>query len=148
MDIRKVKKLIELLEESNLAEIEVKEGDDAVRISRASTIAPAATSVPAAPAAGPAADAGQIEVSKPPENKGFSVNAPMVGTFYRTPSPDAKAFVEIGDHVNVGDTICLIEAMKMFNQIEAEVAGTIRGFSVESGTPIEYGQELLVIDPD
>ena len=155
MDIRKVKKLIELLEESGIAEIEIHEGEESVRISRQSQAAavftaPAAApapvmasapvseapSVPAAPAAEPAAE----------EITGHTVNAPMVGTFYRAPSPGAKSFVEVGQSVNVGDTLCIIEAMKLLNQIEADKAGVINAVLCENGQPVEYGQPLFVID--
>jgi acetyl-CoA carboxylase biotin carboxyl carrier protein len=149
MDIRKVKKLIELLEESGIAEIEIKEGEESVRIARysgsapapvvhhvAAPAAPAPAAAPAAPAAAPAAAA----VS------GHVVTSPMVGTFYRSPSPGAKAFVEVGSSVKVGDTICIIEAMKMMNSIEADKAGVVKAILCENGQPIEFGQGLVVIE--
>lgn len=150
MDIRKVKKLIELLEESGVAEIEIKEGEESVRISRHSqqppmmqAAAPAPTPQPAAPA--PAAS-GEPTPKETPEARGKTINSPMVGTFYRASSPDSSAFVEVGTTVSKGDTICIIEAMKMFNQIEAEVDGTIKEILVENGQPVEYDQPLFVIE--
>jgi acetyl-CoA carboxylase biotin carboxyl carrier protein len=149
MDIRKVKKLIELLEESGVAEIEIKEGEESVRISRQGTVAPqmyapqpmpVPTPAPA-PAAAPAAEAGA-----PEEISGHVVRSPMVGTFYRAPSPGAKAFVEEGQSVKVGDTLCIIEAMKLLNQIEADKAGVIKAVLVENGQPVEYNQPLFVIE--
>ncbi|MBN2871722.1 MAG: acetyl-CoA carboxylase biotin carboxyl carrier protein [Halothiobacillaceae bacterium] len=147
MDIRKVKKLIELLEESGVAEIEIKEGEESVRISRhpqqpvqqPAMMQPAAPQAPA-PSGEPAAPAGSSEDS------GKTINSPMVGTFYRASSPEASAFVEVGSSVKKGDTICIIEAMKMFNQIEAEVDGTIKTVLVENGQPVEYDQPLFVIE--
>jgi len=152
MDIRKVKKLIELLEESGIAEIEITEGEEAVRISRypqggfAPVAMPAAAPMQvaaAAPAAAPAAEA-PAEAS-PPATDDNTVNAPMVGTFYRAASPEADPFVKPGDIVSVGDTLCIIEAMKMMNQIEAEVAGTIQSVEVENGEAVEFGQVLFKI---
>ncbi len=154
MDIRKVKKLIELLEESGIAEIEIHEGEESVRISRHSQVAPPAAAAPAppppaaAPAPAPAAEAtpaagpGEAEGGIP---EGHVVTSPMVGTFYRAPSPGAKPFVEVGDTVSVGDTLCIIEAMKLLNQIEADQAGVIKAILVENGQPVEYGQPLFVI---
>lgn len=151
MDLRKIKTLIELLEASDLAEIEVKEGDDAVRISRPSAMpvaaAPVAVAAPAAapaPTAAPAAEASTHNEST--ANAGVTISSPMVGTFYMAPSPEAPPFVEVGQHVNRGDTVCIIEAMKMFNQIEAEKSGTIKAILVESGQPVEFGQDLFVIE--
>lgn len=145
MDIRKVKKLIELLEESGIAEIEIKEGEESVRISRSAQVfatAPMAAPMPAPmPAAAPVAAA----VEAPAVPSGHTVNSPMVGTFYRSSSPTAKSFVEVGDTVNVGDTLCIIEAMKMFNQIEADKTGKITDILVENGQPVEFGQPLFVI---
>ena len=149
MDIRKVKKLIELLEESDLAEIEITEGDDSVRISRHSQApvpppAPAqAMPVPAMPAA-TGGDA--IPDAPAPQQDGSTINAPMVGTYYASPAPGAKPFVQVGSEVQVGDVICIIEAMKMMNQIEAEQAGRIVSVLVENGEPIEFGQPLFVIE--
>lgn len=146
MDLRKIKTLIELLEASDLAEIEVKEGDDAVRISRRSAVAEPVAIAAAAPvaAATPATSTPAPEAA--PVQSGTMISSPMVGTFYLAPSPEAPPFVEIGQHVNRGDTICIIEAMKMFNQIEAEKSGTIKSILVESGHPVEFGQDLFVIE--
>jgi acetyl-CoA carboxylase biotin carboxyl carrier protein len=151
MDIRKVKKLIELLEESGIAEIEITEGEEAVRISRYPQAAPMPQYAPPPPppaqiAAAPAAPApAAAEAAAPPAESGKRVASPMVGTFYRSPSPEAEPFVKVGDTVQVGDTLCIIEAMKMMNQIEAEIAGTVRSVEVESGAPVEFGQTLFVI---
>ena len=148
MDIRKVKKLIELLEESGIAEIEISEGEESVRISRYPPGAamhpmpmhyPAPT-LPAASVPGPAAPA-----QKGPR-PGHEVTAPMVGTFYSSPSPGAGPFVEVGSEVTAGDTLCIIEAMKMMNQIESDVSGRIVSILVENGSPVEFGQPLFVID--
>ena len=154
MDIRKIKKLIELVEESGISELEISEGEESVRISRA---APAASfpvmqqafaapvqqpalSAAVAPAAAEAAPAAATEIS------GHIVRSPMVGTFYRPPSPDAKAFIEVGQKVNVGDTLCIVEAMKMMNQIEADKSGTVKAILVESGQPVEFDEPLVVIE--
>jgi acetyl-CoA carboxylase biotin carboxyl carrier protein len=148
MDIRKVKKLIELLEESGIAEIEIKEGEEAVRISRYMGGAPAPVvhhHAPPAPAAAPAAVAPAAAVAAPAVS-GHVVTSPMVGTFYRSPSPGAKAFVEVGSSVKVGDTVCIIEAMKMMNSIEADKAGVVKAVLCENGQPIEFGQGLVVIE--
>jgi len=156
MDIRKIKKLIELLEESGIAEIEIKEGEEALRISRmpvasahphampqylqmpASAAAPVASA--AAPVVLPAAD-----TPKPKSNE-HVITAPMVGTFYASPSPAAKAFVEIGDEIKVGQVLCIIEAMKMMNQIEADKSGRIASIMARNGDPVEFGQPLFVIE--
>ena len=153
MDIRKVKKLIELLEESNISEIEIKEGEEAVRISRHSGgamaqpmyAAPqyAAAPAPAAPAATPAAEA--PAESKPAAASGHQVKSPMVGTFYRSPAPGAKAFIEVGSAVKKGDTICIVEAMKMMNQIEADKDGVVEAILLEDGQPVEFDQPLVVL---
>ena len=151
MDIRKVKKLIELLEESGISEIEISEGEESVRISRypkpGSVTPPAAPPAPAAPAATPppAAPAPAAEAPPPPA-RGQQVTAPMVGTFYSGPAPGAKPFVEIGTEVKPGDTLCVIEAMKMMNQIESEFAGRVVSILVENGSPVEFGQPLFVIE--
>ena len=151
MDIRKVKKLIELLEESGIAEIEIKEGEEAVRISRMPTGAyaqppaqymmapPAAIAAPVAPAPVEAPPA------KPRANE-HVVTAPMVGTFYAAPTPGAKAFVDIGDEVKVGQVLCIIEAMKMMNQIEADKSGKVTSIMAQNGDPVEFGQPLFVIE--
>ena len=150
MDIRKVKKLIELLEESNVAEIEIHEGEESVRISRMSTTLPAQAVVQAAPAvaAAPVAAAAPQEVAaaEPVTPDGHAVTSPMVGTFYEAASPGAKPFVQVGQQVNVGDTLCIVEAMKMLNQIEADKAGTVTAKLIDNGQPVEFGQTLYVID--
>ncbi len=154
MDIRKVKKLIELLDESGIAEIEITEGDDSVRISRyaqgvvAASAPAAAPPVAAAASAAPAAaaDAAAPAPAAAPEEDGYEVTAPMVGTFYAASSPGAAPYVQVGDRVNEGDTLCIIEAMKMMNQIESEVSGTIKSIRMQNGEPVEYGQTLFVID--
>lgn len=145
MDIRKVKKLIELLESSDIAEIEIKEGEESVRISRGSTSVPApiAYQAPAAPApalAVPAAESAAAAASE--EN---AIKSPMVGTFYRSPSPSSPAYVEIGKHVKAGDPVCIVEAMKMMNQIEADRAGVVQAILVEDGEPVEFDQPLIRI---
>ncbi len=158
MDIRKVKKLIELLNESGIAEIEITEGEESVRISRYAAGAPAApvaaappvaaaapapTAAPAqAPAAAPASAAPAVDL----EDDGFLVIAPMVGTYYASSTPDAAPYVQVGDRINEGDTLCIIEAMKMMNQIEADTSGVIKSIRVQDGEPVEYGQTLFVID--
>lgn len=147
MDIRKVKKLIELIEESDIAEIEIHEGEESVRISRVSAIAP--TVVTAAPiAAAPLAAAAPAAVEEAKEEviSGHSVTSPMVGTFYRSPSPQSKSFVEEGQKVSKGDTLCIIEAMKILNQIEADRGGIIKRILVENGQPVEYNQPIFIID--
>ena len=151
MDIRKVKKLIELLEESGIAEIEIKEGEEAVRISRMPTGA-YATHAPAplmmaapAPLPAPAAVAPAEVAAKPRANE-HVVTAPMVGTFYAAPTPGAKAFVDIGDEVKAGQVLCIIEAMKMMNQIEADKGGRITSVMAQNGDPVEFGQPLFVIE--
>ncbi len=151
MDIRKVKKLIELLEESGIAEIEISEGDDSVRISRygSNVAAPATVAMPpvaATPAVAPAAAPVSALAMAEAEEDGHVVPAPMVGTYYSAPSPGSAPFVQVGDRVNVGDALCIIEAMKMMNQIEAEVAGAIKSIRVQNGDPVEYGEVLFVID--
>ena len=149
MDIRKVKKLIELLEESGVAESEIHEGEESVRISRASQpmatapVMAAPAPVAAAPAAAPAVEA---PAAADEVIDGHAVKSPMVGTFYRAPSPGAQPFTEVGKSVNVGDTLCIIEAMKMLNQIEADKAGTVTAMLIENGQPVEFGQTLYVID--
>jgi acetyl-CoA carboxylase biotin carboxyl carrier protein len=152
MDIRKVKKLIELLEASGINEIEIKEGEEAVRISRAGSVqtyaaplpeaAPFATAPQAAPSSAPASEASQESA---PSTKGHAVKSPMVGTFYRSPSPSSPPFVEVGHQVKAGDVICIVEAMKMMNQIEASKAGVIEAILLEDGEPVEYDQALVTI---
>jgi len=155
MDIRKIKKLIELVEESGISELEISEGEESVRISRAAPAAsfPVMQQAYAAPmmqqqpalaaAVAPVAEAAPAAAA---EISGHIVRSPMVGTFYRTPSPDAKAFIEVGQKVNVGDTLCIVEAMKMMNQIEADKSGTVKAILVESGQPVEFDEPLVVIE--
>jgi acetyl-CoA carboxylase biotin carboxyl carrier protein len=147
MDIRKVKKLIELLEESQVAEIEIHEGEESIRISRLQAVAPvAAAPVPVAAQVAAAPVPAAVTVpAEPAKPDGHTVTSPMVGTFYEASSPGAKPFVEVGQQVNVGDTLCIIEAMKMLNQIEADKAGTVSARLVENGQPVEFGQSLFVI---
>ena len=150
MDIRKVKKLIELLEESNIDELEIKEGEESVRISRngsavqmaapqyVSQAAPAPAPAPAAAAPAPTADA-------EPQFNGHVIKSPMVGTFYRAPSPGSPAFVEVGQHVKAGDVICIVEAMKMMNQIEADKSGVVEAILLDDAQPVEFDQPLITI---
>ena len=153
MDIRKIKKLIELLEESGISELEINEGEESVRISRNPTgsagmmmmpqqmMAPAAMAPAAAPVA-PATD----PIAEAEEETGHKVTSPMVGTFYRAPSPGAKSFVDIGQQVAVGDTLCIIEAMKLLNQIESDKAGVVKKILVDNAQPVEYGEPLFIIE--
>jgi acetyl-CoA carboxylase biotin carboxyl carrier protein len=159
MDIRKVKKLIELLEESNIDEIEIKEGEESVRISRngaQSMMAASAAYAPAgyapayaqpapAPAAAPAPAPAEVPPAEAPAASGHVVKSPMVGTFYRSPSPTSPSFAEVGQAVKIGDVICIVEAMKMMNQIEADKSGTIAAILVENGEPVEFDQPLFSI---
>ena len=147
MDIRKVKKLIELLETSDIAEIEIKEGEEAVRISRSSSVMTTVVAPATAPAAAPAPSpvAAAEEKLAPQTTSGHVVSSPMVGTFYRSPSPSSPPFVEVGTHVKAGDVVCIIEAMKMMNQIEAEKAGIIEAILVNDGEPVEFDQPLVTI---
>lgn len=149
MDIRKIKKLIELLEESDIEEIEIKEGDDAVRISRRKQVSSVAAPMPAAVYA-PAQVAPQPHESTPttpkaPEPNGHVIRSPMVGTYYSAPSPSAPVFVEVGQSVKTGDVLCIVEAMKMMNQIEADKSGVITEILVENGQPVEFDQPLFTI---
>lgn len=154
MDIRKIKKLIELLEESGIAEIEIKEGEEAVRISRmptgaaahAAAHAAAVAPAPAPAAAPPVLPAAAAEPPGKPKANEHVITAPMVGTFYGSPSPGAKPFVEIGDEIKVGQVLCIIEAMKMMNQIEADKAGRITSVMARNGDPVEFGQPLFVVE--
>lgn len=151
MDIRKVKKLIEMLEESGLAEIEIREGEESIRISRASSAAPSISATPSPPVAVPATtpERSATAKSEPPVAAippGHVVTSPMVGTFYRAASPDSAPFVEVGSQVELGDTLCIIEAMKMLNEIEADKSGVIRAIQKENGQPVEYGEPLFVIE--
>lgn len=153
MDIRKIKKLIELIEESDVEEIEINEGEESVRISRRSSAAPAAPQYVAAPPAAapapapaaPAAEAAATPAAEPAAPAGHSVNSPMVGTFYRSPSPGAPSFVEIGQSIKAGDTVCIVEAMKMMNQIESDKSGVVQAILVEDGEPVEFDQPLVII---
>jgi len=151
MDIRKVKKLIELLEESAISEIEIKEGEESVRISRANAapqyLAPPAQPVaPAALAPSPARSPEAAEPVAAPVEEGTVIESPMVGTYYSAPSPEAPAFVTVGQNIRVGDVICIVEAMKILNQIESEVSGKVKAIRVEDGQPVEFGQPLIVVD--
>ena len=155
MDIRKIKKLIEMLEESNLGEIEIKEGEESIRISRGYGAAPvshmtaASSSMPMAAPAQLAAAAPVVAPAVPAvpaAPSGHMVTSPMVGTFYRSPSPSAAAFVEVGSQVKVGDTLCIIEAMKILNTIESDKAGTVKAILKENGQPVEFGEPLFVIE--
>ena len=150
MDLRKIKKLIELLEESNLSELEIHEGEESVRLSRAGTGAPVMAAPTAAPTAPqPAATESTTETESGAEGlpDGEIVRSPMVGTFYDAPNPDSEPFVKEGQKVSKGETLCLVEAMKMFNQIESEYSGTVAAILVESGQPVEFDQPLFVIRP-
>ena len=158
MDLRKIKKLIELLDESGIAELEVTEGEESVRISRYGSVpplvqasgppAPYPSSVPVgsdgapAPAATPAA----APAEERPSASGFEIEAPMVGTMYRAPSPGAPPFVEVGSRISAGDVVCIIEAMKILNQIESEVSGVVREIPVENGQAVEFGQTLMIVE--
>jgi len=148
MDIRKIKKLIELLEESGIAEIEIKEGEEALRISRMPVAAPVPQHLPlGAPVEMPKVTAAPVaEVAPKPRPNEHVITAPMVGTFYASPSPGAKAFIEIGDEVKVGQVLCIIEAMKMMNQIEADKAGRVTSIMARNGDPVEFGQPLFVVE--
>lgn len=154
MDIRKIKKLIELVEESGISELEISEGEESVRISRATAqpaypmmqqaYIPAVQQQPTAPAV--AAPVAAEAAAVPATMSGHLVRSPMVGTFYRTPSPDAKPFVEVGQKVNVGDTLCIVEAMKMMNQIESDKAGVVKAILLDNGQPVEFDEPLVVIE--
>jgi acetyl-CoA carboxylase biotin carboxyl carrier protein len=153
MDIRKIKKLIELLEESGLAEIEITEGEESVRIARVTQGTPVVTQYAAAPApvaapapAAPAAPAAAAPATAPAARDENLVTAPMVGTFYASPAPGAKSFVEVGQEVRVGQVLCIIEAMKMMNQIESERAGKVVAVLAKNGEPVEFGQPLFAIE--
>jgi acetyl-CoA carboxylase biotin carboxyl carrier protein len=153
MDLRKLKKLIDLVQESGIAELEITEGEEKVKIVKgggavvitAPSPVPTVGSPPAALAA-PAATAAPAPGAEPePGQEGHVVKAPMVGTFYRSPSPDAKPFIEVGQAVKEGDTICIIEAMKLMNEIEADASGVVKAILVENGQPVEYGQPLFIL---
>jgi acetyl-CoA carboxylase biotin carboxyl carrier protein len=149
MDLRKLKKLIDLVQESGIAELEITEGEEKVKIVKGGVVSVSAPPVMSMPAAAPsgapapaAAPAGETRDASP---EGHVVKAPMVGTFYRSPSPDAKVFVEVGQAVKEGDTICIIEAMKLMNEIEADASGVVKAILVENGQPVEYGQPLFIL---
>ena len=144
MDIRKVKKLIELLEASDVAEIEIKEGEEAVRISRSPTLVAPTAQYQAMPAAAPLS-APAVSIAEAPATQGTAIRSPMVGSFYRAPSPSSPPFVEVGTHVKVGDVVCIVEAMKMMNQIEADHSGVVEAILVEDGEPVEFDQPLMTI---
>jgi len=153
MDLRKLKKLIDLVQESGIAELEITEGEERVRIARGGAVSVTPQAAGAAPSAAipasiaaaavPAAPAATAPAEAAPE--GHIVKSPMVGTFYRAPSPDAKPFVDVGTTVKAGETICVLEAMKLMNEIEADASGTIKAILVENGQPVEYGQALFII---
>ena len=148
MDIRKIKKLIELIEDSDITEIEINEGEESVRLSRLSSAAAVTVAAPAAVAA-PAPAAAPAEAapaSEPEQYPGHVIHSPMVGTFYRSASPGAKPFVEVGQSISTGQTLCIIEAMKILNQIESDASGTVTQILVENGEPVEYNQPLFVIE--
>ncbi|GMM67404.1 acetyl-CoA carboxylase biotin carboxyl carrier protein [Alteromonas sp. MTD1] len=152
MDIRKIKKLIELVEESGIAELEITEGEESVRIHRGPTGVQAPVNysfaAPAAPQAAPAAAPAPAPAAaaEPAQPEGHVVKSPMVGTFYRASSPTAKAFAEVGQQVKVGDTLCIVEAMKMMNQIEADKAGVVKAILVENQDPVEFDQPMFIIE--
>ncbi|HZS67567.1 MAG TPA: acetyl-CoA carboxylase biotin carboxyl carrier protein [Burkholderiales bacterium] len=147
MDLRKLKKLIDLVQESGIAELEITEGEEKVKIVKGGVVVAAAAPVAVAAAeARPAASAGPGPAGEAEAaQEGHVVKAPMVGTFYRSPSPDAKPFVEVGQAVKEGDTICIIEAMKLMNEIEADASGAVKAILVENGQPVEYGQPLFIL---
>ncbi len=150
MDLRKLKKLIDLVQESGIAELEITEGEEKVRIARGGTVSvtPLAVGAPTAAAStGAVVPPAPVAAAAAPEAapEGHIVKSPMVGTFYRSPSPDAKPFVEVGATIKAGETICVLEAMKLMNEIEADASGTIKAILVENGQPVEYGQALFVI---
>ena len=160
MDLRKIKKLIELLDESGIAELEVTEGEESVRISRhgsappfipaSGPAAPYPVGVPVAPDGGAPAPAAAAAPAAPAEERpsasGFAIEAPMVGTMYRAPTPGAPPFVEVGSRISAGDVVCIIEAMKILNQIESEVSGVVREIPVENGQAVEFGQTLMIVE--
>jgi len=148
MDLRKLKTLIDLVQNSGISELEISEGEEKIRIAKHSTSAPTTvmmgTSM-AAPAMAAPAQAAAAEIAAPAEPEGHQVKAPMVGTFYRSGSPGSPTFAELGQTVKQGDTLCIIEAMKLMNEIEADASGTIKAILVENGQPVEYGQPLFII---
>jgi acetyl-CoA carboxylase biotin carboxyl carrier protein len=150
MDLRKLKKLIDLVQESGIGEIEITEGEEKVRISRQAAAPPMLFSTSGMQPMAMAGTAGAASAPAPappaPEPKGHALKSPMVGTFYRAPSPGAPSFVEVGQSVSKGQTLCIIEAMKLLNEIESDVAGTVKAILVENGQPVEYGQPLFLIE--
>jgi acetyl-CoA carboxylase biotin carboxyl carrier protein len=148
MDIRKIKKLIELIEESDVEELEIREGEDAIKISRRRAAPAAQAFAPAAPAVAPTQstniNSGAPQAAPETPAQG-TINSPMVGTFYRSPSPDAAPFIEIGQSIKTGDVLCIVEAMKMMNQIEADKSGVITDILIENGAPVEFDQPLFTI---
>jgi acetyl-CoA carboxylase biotin carboxyl carrier protein len=150
MDLRKLKKLIDLVQESGIAELEITEGEEKVKIVKGGEVtvtplAPAPAAAAVATAAPPAAPAAAAPAPEAPGETGHVLKAPMVGTFYRAASPEAKAYVEVGQNVKAGETVCIIEAMKLMNEIEADATGVIKAILVENGQPVEYGQPLFII---
>jgi len=149
MDLRKLKKLIDLVQESGIAELEITEGEEKVKIVKGGSVTvmpgPAAAAPPAERTAAPSPAAAPAAPEPQAAPEGHVVKAPMVGTFYRSPSPDAKVFVEVGQTVKEGDTVCIIEAMKLMNEIEADASGTVKAILVENGQPVEYGQPLFIL---
>ncbi len=147
MDLRKLKKLIDLVQDSGISELEITEGEEKVRITSkfAGQAMYAAPQMVSAPMPAPSAPAAVVADAEPAQPEGHVVKSPMVGTFYRTPSPSAKAFVEIGQTVKAGGTLCIIEAMKLMNEIESDVAGVVKAILIENGQPVEYGQPLFII---
>ena len=150
MDLRKLKKIIDLVQESGIAELEITEGEEKVKIVKGGTVSivagpPSALATLPAPEPAAAAAATAVASADPAAERGHVVKAPMVGTFYRSPSPDAKVFAEVGQAVKEGDTICVIEAMKLMNEIEADASGVVKAILVENGQPVEYGQPLFIL---
>ena len=143
MDIRKIKKLIEMLQESDLSEIEIQEGEESVRISRGST---KSIEVQSVPIESDKADVLSSNNDTAKINSGSSIKSPIVGTFYRKPAPDKPPFIDIGSHVSAGDVVCIVEAMKMMNEIKSEFTGQVTAINVEDGAPVEFDQSLIVID--
>jgi acetyl-CoA carboxylase biotin carboxyl carrier protein len=153
MDLRKLKKLIDLVQESGIGELEITEGEEKVRISRSPAggaqvmMVPLGAAAPQPMTTGPSGGGPETAaISSPPEPAGHSLKSPMVGTFYRSPSPGAPVFVEVGQAVTKGQTLCIIEAMKLLNEIESDASGTIKAILVENGQPVEYGQPLFIIE--
>ncbi|MEO5701083.1 MAG: acetyl-CoA carboxylase biotin carboxyl carrier protein [Casimicrobiaceae bacterium] len=145
MDLRKLKTLIELVESSGIGELEIQEGEERVRITRATPPPPSTVMVQAPGAAAPLVAVAPVELPAPVVPQGHVVKSPMVGTFYRAATPGAKPFVDVGDTVQVGDTLCIIEAMKLMNEIEADASGTVKEILAENGQPVEFGQPLVLI---